>query len=73
MNGEQLFDMYSDMVDAVNELNKEVNADFNHGSGFENQQDREIFVKLFNLKFKDVTDKYEALKVALLNKNYVLR
>ena len=66
MNQEQLFDMYCDMVDSVNELNKEVQADFNHGSGFENRQNREDFVKHFNLKFKDVDDKYEALKIGLI-------
>lgn len=65
MTGEQIYSMSDELVDAVNDLNDEIDADFNHGAGFGTKKDRDEFIEYFDEKFKNVADKYEGLKKEL--------
>jgi len=66
-NIDKLYNSFNKVVESVNQLNKEVNAELNHGVGFETKENREDFIKYFDDKFTDIVTKYSALKVMLQN------
>ena len=64
MKAEETHDRLCEIQDAVNSLNKQVNAQVNHGDAVtpENTQD---FIDYFDLFFNNVHFKYEKFKAAL--------
>ena len=62
MNEEQQIDKANDefqeFVNAVNELNKQVNAELNHGVGFRTSENRKDFKVFFSGKVRDVQSRF---------------
>jgi hypothetical protein len=66
-NRDKIENTFEKIVKAVNDLNEEVNAEMNHGVGFETKENREDFIKYFDAKFNEVSKQYFYLKVLLEN------
>lgn len=64
-NEDRLYNSFDKVVESVNNLSNEVNAELNHGVGFETKENRDEFIKYFDEKFNDAVQKYAALKVLL--------
>lgn len=54
--------LFSKTVKEVNELNKQINAEYNHGSGFGTKALQKDFVEYFDTFFKKANEAYEQLK-----------
>lgn len=64
-NTDRLYNSFNKVVESVNQLNKEVNAELDHGVGFDTKENRDEFIKYFDEKFTDAVTKYSALKALL--------
>jgi len=59
---EQRTDKFMELMKAINELNCQINAEYNHGGDYDSQAKRDDFKQFFDAKIKAVNDRYEEMK-----------